>query len=139
MKDFEFEEICSARRFQRFHEIAAMRARLKRLEPEDNKRFEFLQSRWNILSSQGSWEQCECVAVDMIAEDGDESYGWLYLAEAVKHAPGGTLQMAYGILRSAAAKSHNALLFFALAQYAIELGNEADARKWLVRAKKEAD
>lgn len=93
-----------------------------------------MELRWRIYADQGQWAICVDIARTMTLQYRGDVRGWLCLADSIRNVAGGTLQMAYDILSSAARRIAEPILLLTLARYAAQLGRFADTQEWLAKA-----
>jgi len=115
--------------------LAEAEAELESIAPEHRRHFAVLEARWLLCAEARDWQRGLEVAREMVEVAADRPEGWLHQAYAIRRAPGGGLEQAWMILRSAAAVfPRNKLIPFNLACYACQMGRTAEAREWIEKA-----
>jgi hypothetical protein len=94
-----------------------------------------LELRFLILAKNSEWDVCRDIAEVLTRQAPSNAAGWLHLAYATRRATAGNVQAAFDILHPMAEKfPREPTIPYNLSCYACQLGNLADARRWLKRA-----
>ena len=94
-----------------------------------------LDLRFQIFANKREWDTCREIAGMITQQLPDFAGGWLHLAYASRRAAGGSEQAAYDILEPVSGKfPEEPTIPYNLACYVCQIGNLAEARKWLQRA-----
>ena len=112
-------------------------AELDLISPAQQSHPDVLEARWVLLARAGSWDAARVAAERLAAAAPGRASSWLHFAYSLRRAAGGGLLAAWEVLLPAAAKfPTEPIICFNLACYACQLGNLAEARRWLKRARK---
>lgn len=96
---------------------------------------EVLEVRWQVEAAAQQWGKCREVAQNLLQNAPERPAGWIFHAYALRRAPGGGLQSASDALLPAAEKfPQEPIIPYNLACYACQMGNLAEAWKWLGQA-----
>lgn len=96
-----------------------------------------LEVRWAALAELKRWEPALKAAVELVRAAPENANGWLHRAYALRRAPDGGLNQAWGSLLPAADKfPKEPIIPYNLACYACQLEKLDEARTWMLRAMK---
>jgi predicted Zn-dependent protease len=108
---------------------------LDKIADEFQSHPDVLETRWHLSAGERKWSECLDIARHLTVQDPGRVSGWIHLAHATCHAPGGTVQMGYDILVCAIERfKSDPLVFFHLARYSSRLGRLQEARQLLEKA-----
>jgi tetratricopeptide (TPR) repeat protein len=114
-------------------------AELQKLSEDARSHPDALDVRWEICAAQQDWEAALPLAQALVENAPEQDVGWIHLAYTLRRVPGGGLQTAWDVLRSACDKFHDtAIIPYNLACYAAQFGRLEEAWEWLQRAIKAA-
>lgn len=108
------------------------RAELDGVSAENQHHPEVLNLRWLICAELQDWPAALHAARCLAEAAPERASTWLHLAFALRRVPEGGLAAAQAVLRPACERfTHEAIIPYNLACYACQLGQLAEARRWL--------
>jgi len=114
---------------------AEARAELDGVCPAHQQHPAILNLRWGICAELADWPGALHAARCLAEVAPERASTWLHLAYALRRVPEGGLAAAQEILRPALDRfPKEAIILYNLACYACQLGEMADARRWLDHA-----
>jgi len=135
----ETDRFGRARQLYKLGKSAEALAELERLGTGYQGDRDVLELRWALYAGQDQWPTCVDIARRLTLQRPDDAHGWLCLADSVRNVPGGTLQMSYDILVSAARQIRDPILLLTLGRYSAQLGRVEEMREWIDKAHEEGD
>ncbi len=110
-------------------------AEIEKIAPSRQSHPDVLEVRWQICAARKDWRACLDLADELRATATDRPASWINRAYSLRRVEGGGLPAAQECLRQALALFPvEPVIPFNLACYACQLGDLAEARKWLKRA-----
>jgi tetratricopeptide (TPR) repeat protein len=110
-------------------------AELQCITPEARLHPEVLQLRWEMHTAQKRWDAAVEVARELLRIAPECETNWLHHAYALRRAADGGLGKAFEALQPAVEKfPDEPIIPFNLACYTCQMGQLAEAQKWLRRA-----
>ena len=111
------------------------RAELAKVAPGFQSHPDVLEAGWLIEASEQNWKAALDVARNIIQAAPNRCFGWLHQAYALRRVSDGGLQAAWEALLPAVEQfPKEPTIAYNLSCYACQMGQLADARKWLRRA-----
>jgi predicted Zn-dependent protease len=108
---------------------------LENISPAESHHPAVLELRFQILARKNQWDACREIAGMITKQLPNFAGGWLHLAYATRRSTGGSEQAAFDLLQPASERfPTEPTIPYNLACYVCQLGNLAEARKWLKRA-----